>query len=416
MRITLFSFVITLLWSGILAIFIHFCRKKPRFVRKIGTKKLLFLCFFSMVRMMLPYEFSFARALPFIGTFPSMGAFPSIGTFLSMGEFRLIENSALCGIGQGVPIHKEEAGQPLTLSILVLVWIGVSAALLLRFFCCYLKSMRKCSRYSLCEEGLYQKVFWRILNESGSHMKIAVRRSEDVSVPMGVGIFKKSILLPEEAYSPSELYYILLHEFMHFRNRDLLIKAIAQIFSCIYWWNPAVYLWKKDLAQLLEIQCDLDVTDRMQGCDKAGYLAVIVSVLKSASAKRRGKAFYETTALVAGGYGAETVERFQIVSMDSAGRNKNRLVTASWFLSMALLFCVSYSFAASSGHEAPRANHITEAGSGVYGAAEESPLIMETKFALRCAGDDSNMEEDSFVDIMKKAESPYMYLYGSHLR
>lgn len=377
MRITLFSFVITMLWSVILAAIIHVCRKKPQFIRRFGTKKLLFLCFLSLVRMMLPYEFSFARALPFVRAFPSIGAFPSGG---------------FCGIGTGIPIHKADAGQPLFLWILALVWGGVSAVLLIRFFCRYIWSMQRCSRYGVCEEKLCQQVFQRILNESGRQMEITVRRSGDASVPMGVGILKKSILLPEEDYSPSELYYILLHEFTHFKNRDLLVKAVVHILSCIYWWNPAVYLMEKDIAQILEMQCDLDVTDSIKGRDKANYLAVIVSVLKNASVRRQGKEFYGTAALVVGGYGAETLERFQVVSMDPVGKRKNKLVTASWILALALLFGASYSFAAHPGHEGPRGNHAAEAGLGAYGV----------------------MEGDSFVDVMKNAESAYMYLHGSY--
>ena len=163
-------------------------------------------------------------------------------------------------------------------------------------------------------------------------MNIAVRSSAHVKIPMGAGIFRKSILLPEETYSDSELYYILRHEYTHFQNRDLAVKILIHIYGCVFWWNPAIYLLKRDLAQVLEIKCDLDVTARMGNRHKAEYLSTIVAMLRNAGTRRKEKAFYGATALVSKDYESEIIERFKLVSASYGHKRKNALFTGSWFL------------------------------------------------------------------------------------
>lgn len=364
MRITLFSFIMSILWGSIMIILIHFCRKRPRFVRKLGVRNLLFLYFFSVIRMMVPYEFSFARVLPLQGTFQELE--------------------------RSFNLKSVDTAKPSLLQILAIVWAVVSLALLLQFLCHYMKAVRTFSRYRVCEDAQYQRVFQQVMNETGSQMAVTIRRSRHVSVPMGVGICKKSILLPEEHYSDPQLYYILLHEYTHFRNRDLLIKIMVHIISCIFWWNPAVYLLKKDLAQILEIRCDLTVTEHMEDRDKATYLTTIVSVLKNAGARRQARAFYSATALVAECYESETVERFRFVSAASADRNRHMLFTISWFLALITLFYISYSVTVHPGYKVPVIIHVTE----------KEPEVYEAEV------------EDSFVNIMKSTENTYVYLPG----
>ena len=64
MQITLFSLFMSVLWSSVLAAFNYFCRKKHFFIRQLGMTNVLFLYLFSIVRMLVPYKFSFTRVIP----------------------------------------------------------------------------------------------------------------------------------------------------------------------------------------------------------------------------------------------------------------------------------------------------------------------------------------------------------------
>lgn len=327
MQITLFSLLMSVIWSSVLAAFNYFCRKKHFFIRQLGVTNLLFLYLFSVIRMLVPYEFSFTRKIP--------------------------SSEVFSGICRDAYVNKLGTSPISLLSIFVAVWTLVSVILVIRFFWQYMRAMSEISTYSIREDEQCQRVFNRVLNASTKQMKIAIRRSEHVNIPMGAGIFCKSIILPDEEYSDSELYYILRHEYTHFQNRDLIVKAFIHIYWCIFWWNPAIYLLKRDLAQVLEIKCDLDVTEQMGNGRKAEYLTTIVSMLKYAEEKRQTKMFYGTTALVTKNYESEIIERFKIVSASRGNKRKNILFTGCWFAVFSMLVFASYSFVIRPDFEVP---------------------------------------------------------------
>lgn len=122
-----------------------------------------------------------------------------------------------------------------------------------------------------------------------------------------------------------------------------VIKILIYLYWCIFWWNPAIYLLKKDLSQIIEIKCDLDVVEKMSNDQKVAYLSTIVTMLKNASTNSTTASLYGTTALVSKKYEREVIERFKIVSGYEHHR-KNILFTELWFLIFFMLIFASYSF------------------------------------------------------------------------
>lgn len=328
MQITLFSLFMSVVWSSVLVVFNYFCRKKHFFIRQLGITNVLFLYLFSIVRMLVPYEFSFTRVIH------SKGPVSSLCTNAYINDAGTMQ----------VPV----------LTVFTIVWAAGSAVLLVRFICQYRKAMKTFSGYDVCKEEQCRRIFQRISGETKYRMKINIRCSDDIMIPMGVGLLHKSIILPEKVYSDSELYHILRHEYTHFQNRDLILKMLGYIYWCIFWWNPAVYLLKRDLAQILEIKCDLDVTKDMEHKEKAEYLTTIVTVMKNARAGRRQKAFYGTAALVFQNCESELVERFKIVSGSSGLKRENFVFTGAWFLMIGILVFASYSFVIHPDYETPK--------------------------------------------------------------
>lgn len=327
MQITHFSLFMSVIWSSALAVFNYLCRKKYFFIRQFGITSLLFLYLLSAIRLMIPYEFSFTIVIPLKGIFSSV--------------YKIIS------------LNKIGESQISILLILIVMWVLVSVVLIVRFVYQYIKTMKKFSACILREDEQCKRIFNKVLNESKRRIKIKIRTCKSIVIPMGVGILKKSILLPDEDYSDMELYYILRHEYTHFQNKDLFIKISIHIFCCIFWWNPIIHLLKKDLAQTLEIKCDLDVTDGMENSAKAEYLTTIVTILKKVDEKRIVESCYGTTALVSKKLETEIVERFKIVSGSYGHKRKSLLFTGSWFLVFIMLMFASYSFVVQPDYEAP---------------------------------------------------------------
>jgi beta-lactamase regulating signal transducer with metallopeptidase domain len=66
-------------------------------------------------------------------------------------------------------------------------------------------------------------------------------------------------------YLPSKLWYtldasqreaLLLHELAHLRRRDHWVRSLELVVTCLYWWNPVVWLARRALREAEEQCCD----------------------------------------------------------------------------------------------------------------------------------------------------------------
>lgn len=387
MLITFFTLFMSIIWSSLLVGFSYFCRKKHFFIRQFGITSLLLLYLFSVLRMAVPYEFPFTRMIEIKGVFNRL--------------WEILYYDA------------RDAGQIPVLTVFAIIWVAVSAVLIVQFICQYARAMKELSAYEVCEDEQCRRIFQQVVSESKKQMKIVVRRSGNISIPMGIGLFRKSIILPDEAYSDSDLYYILRHEYMHFQNNDLFIKILVHIFCCIFWWNPVIYLLKKDLPQTLEIKCDLGVTDGMGNRDKARYLATIVATLKKAGERRRETAFYGATALVSKNYQSEAVERFKIVSGNFSAK-KNILLTVLWFLMFMMLFFASYSFVLQPAYDTPIDE--IETGPGIIEMTPENTYLIKHADGTYITVLPGGEEDDTTEEWALRMESQGFKVYEEEIK
>lgn len=78
----------------------------------------------------------------------------------------------------------------------------------------------------------------------------------EISSPMIVGFFSPTIILPQRKYAEEELRLILKHELIHFKSRDLFVKAFMLIAQAINWFNPFFSLFVRNAEQQCEMYCD----------------------------------------------------------------------------------------------------------------------------------------------------------------
>ena len=210
----------------------------------------------SMLRFVLPVDFPNAFVLPDSRVYPKLYAWLTEELF-TVGTY---------------PISAA--------ALLIVVWIvGACVGL---FWYGYEYYRVFCNNLLFTESAgeAVQAVYRKILREEKRPLSISVRTGPQVGSPHGLGVFRKVIMLPDVAYSERELYYILKHEYTHFRNHDTLLKQITVLFSKVFWWNPLVLLLMRDLEQSVEIRCDLAVTKHMDKGEKYAYMETLVKAVK----------------------------------------------------------------------------------------------------------------------------------------
>jgi beta-lactamase regulating signal transducer with metallopeptidase domain len=161
--------------------------------------------------------------------------------------------------------------------LLLLVWIiGAVGMVLWKIFCIIRENQR-----SKKLRTVYDKHISMMTKEIfGQEADTVV--SSDIELPMVTGFFKAHIYLPNLHIPDRDLGYVLLHEYQHIQGRDIALKVFYLLLGAVFWWNPLLYIFRKELDNLLEIRCDARVTKKMTEYDKSRYLDAVLSVIRRA--------------------------------------------------------------------------------------------------------------------------------------
>lgn len=180
--------------------------------------------------------------------------------------------------------------------------------------------------------------------------RVRVYKTNEADVPIVVGLLNGVIIIPDRDYTEKELEIIIRHEYTHKKNRDLLIQLLANILCAIYWWNPAVYLFRKDLEQYFELRCDKTVTAGMSKKEMAEYLDVLLKIYTGQQGNSRN------TVGVIENYkacGKELKERFERLSESFEKRSRQYMGRMAAVVITICLLAVSYMFIIQSNYDAP---------------------------------------------------------------
>jgi beta-lactamase regulating signal transducer with metallopeptidase domain len=138
--------------------------------------------------------------------------------------------------------------------------------------------------------GLLALLTWGIVSYLRLRRQVApaVRLRENIyeadglKTPFVLGFFRPRIYLPFHV-PEEEQRWILLHEQIHIRRRDYLVKLLAFALLAVYWFHPLVWLSYFLLCRDMELSCDEAVLRKLGTEVKKPYSLSLVSF---ASARR----------------------------------------------------------------------------------------------------------------------------------
>ncbi|MBD5476414.1 MAG: hypothetical protein HDR17_10640 [Lachnospiraceae bacterium] len=99
---------------------------------------------------------------------------------------------------------------------------------------------------------------------------ILIFTNDEIASPLTCGLFAPRIYLPTrmDFQNRELLRHILMHETMHIRHKDNLVKTFMLAALVLNWFNPLVWLMAKCLAADLETSCDEAVLKHCQDEDE----------------------------------------------------------------------------------------------------------------------------------------------------
>lgn len=317
MKITFFSVMMSVLWGSILILLFSLLRKKKSLTEVCSVTGIVILYVFCAVRMLIPIE------LPWVMIIPNETIYNSLYDAVRYQLF-------------GISIWE----------ILVIVWLLGAVIQIIRLIIRYYRFW--CKINIIKESG---KDVSDTLIEEYSIKGIRIVMTDKTRVPMTVGIGKYTILMPEADYSAKERELILRHELAHINNGDLIIQLLSNVLCVVYWWNPTVYLFRKNLEQYFELRCDGTVTSNMSKQEIAGYLEILLKIYKNGNDNDSGATIGVIEDYSIGG--KELKERFERLSQRIERTSRRYIGRLAAFILAAGLLIISYSFIIQSEYPAP---------------------------------------------------------------
>lgn len=290
MQITFFSILMTFFWSSVLIVLFYLLRKKFALLDVCGITGIIFLYIFCMVRMFLPIEFPWTKII----------TNDSLYNWL----YSLLWREILNVFGKKIFIYQ----------IILFSWVFIALYLMVKYLVQYIRIASYFDSLKVTDDLEMIEVLNEIQQKAKRKKRITLVKTAVVRVPCCFGIFKKRIILPDKKYSYDELYYIILHEYSHLINNDMLLKIMTNIICFVYWWNPFVYLLKKDLIQGMEIRCDQVVVGQLNTNRRSEYLQVLFKEFCTSGKEEDAKKDTTVIMQLMEKHSQSLIERFEIVA------------------------------------------------------------------------------------------------------
>ena len=138
-----------------------------------------------------------------------------------------------------------------------IIWLG-GIAILLVYSIVSLMKFKKCLRCAV-------------------HKKDNIYIAEKLDTPFVMGIAHPKIYLPATLGAEEE-QYILLHEQMHIRRFDHIIKILSFLVLCLHWFNPLVWVAFFISGRDMEMSCDEAVIKQLGGDVKKEYSSSLLAL------------------------------------------------------------------------------------------------------------------------------------------
>jgi beta-lactamase regulating signal transducer with metallopeptidase domain len=148
---------------------------------------------------------------------------------------------------------------PLVGSALVAVWLAGAALGILRLLRALIKQRRALAAMP------WSAAFWTaerqaaLARQLGLRRFPAVRQSPAVPMPMVIGVWRPTIVLPDAApptWQQAQWEAVLLHEAAHIARGDHWAMLAQRLALVLFWWCPLVYGLTRRLDTLREDICD----------------------------------------------------------------------------------------------------------------------------------------------------------------
>lgn len=213
-----------------------------------------------------------------------------------------------------------------------LIWLAVALGILIRKIIMYRRFIKhvKAGAEPVSDCSLLNTLY-EVQWQTGVGKEVELFVNPRISSPMLIGVCRPCIILPDTDISGKDFRYIVTHELMHHKRRDILYKWLVQFVVCLHWFNPLVYLMSLEISKACEFSCDEAVLAKLGYEHAADYGKTLLDAMAAAW---RYKEPLTTVSLNANKRILR--ERLGAIMNDNRKSGKIRMITAGLTVSMVL--------------------------------------------------------------------------------
>ncbi len=161
--------------------------------------------------------------------------------------------------------------------LLMTLWIAGAALFLLYHGLGTWFFTRKARRWSRSAGEETLRVYEEVCQEMGVRRPPVLRVSPEAGSPMMMGLLRPRLMLPTEDIGERELAFVLRHELTHHRRHDLWYKLALLLANGMHWFNPLIFLLRREAERDLELTCDDAVVARADAETRRAYSETLLA-------------------------------------------------------------------------------------------------------------------------------------------
>lgn len=127
-------------------------------------------------------------------------------------------------------------------------------------------------------EGELKEQYMRLKEELQVRSDVEIRGCKYHKSSLVVGFLSPVIIFPTEMADLNSQHYIMKHELLHVKNRDLITRLLAMAVVVFHWFNPFAYCLFYELIIVSEMICDKGVLLGTLDSDRQKYSDLIVEL------------------------------------------------------------------------------------------------------------------------------------------
>ena len=147
------------------------------------------------------------------------------------------------------------------------------------------KFLRRCGRAPSARQG---EIFARLCQKHGFRKSPSLLVCPEFALGSSVtfGITRQTVLIADK-FAEEDFALILEHELTHCKRKDAFFKAVLTLLCSLYWFNPIMHLFIREMNDICEQSCDEKLLKNSGFEEKKRYCVLLVETALSNSAEKK---------------------------------------------------------------------------------------------------------------------------------